>query len=183
MKFLEYTFSVAKLLVINPMTSASASLMRKEIFTTTNYISFKPVIPNIQLYKMTMTRKAAETTSAVKTIKATAATTMALMNRQKRNKSLGGGGDSSVDSDMEEVVPLNGRRFNKIFQIVPRQSFQDRIIELEAINNPRDAFAAMLSNPKKLMEGRFEQLELNGRPVQGVPHPTVAKVSEIEDAL
>ena len=38
---------------------------------------------------MTMIRKAEETTSAMKTIKATAATTMALMNRQKRNKSLG----------------------------------------------------------------------------------------------
>ena len=33
------------------------------------------------------------------------------------------------------------------------------------------------------MEGQFEQLELNGSPVQVVPHPTVAEVSEIEDAL
>ena len=41
----------------------------------------------------------------------------------------------------------------------------------------------MLSNTKKLMEGQFEQLELNGRPVQVVLYPTVAEVSEIEDVL
>ena len=33
------------------------------------------------------------------------------------------------------------------------------------------------------MEGRFEQLELNGRLFQVVQYPTVAEVSEIEDAL
>ena len=41
----------------------------------------------------------------------------------------------------------------------------------------------MLSNPKKPVEGRFERLELDGRPVQFVPYPTVDEVSEIEDAL
>ena len=50
-------------------------------------------------------------------------------------------------------------------------------------NNSCDAFAAMLSNPKKLMEGRFEILELCGCPVQVIPYTTVAEVSEIEDAL
>ena len=33
------------------------------------------------------------------------------------------------------------------------------------------------------MEGQFEQLELDGRPVQVVPYPTFSEVSEIEDAL
>ena len=33
------------------------------------------------------------------------------------------------------------------------------------------------------MEGQFEQLEIDGCPVQVVPYPTVSKVSEIEDAL
>ena len=41
----------------------------------------------------------------------------------------------------------------------------------------------MLSNPKKLMEVRFEQLELGGRPVQVVLYPTVSRVSEIEYTL
>ena len=33
------------------------------------------------------------------------------------------------------------------------------------------------------MEGQFEQLELYVRPFQVIPYPTVAEVSEIEDAL
>ena len=33
------------------------------------------------------------------------------------------------------------------------------------------------------MEGQFEQLELNGRPVQVVLYPTVSEVLEIEYAL
>ena len=48
---------------------------------------------------------------------------------------------------------------------------------MEAIDTPRDAFATMLSNPKNLMEGRFEQLELDSHPVQVVIHPNVAKIS------
>ena len=41
----------------------------------------------------------------------------------------------------------------------------------------------MLSNPNKLMEGRFEKLEHDGRLVQVVPYLTVDKVFEIEDVL
>ena len=54
---------------------------------------------------------------------------------------------------------------------------------MKAINTSHDAFAVTLSNKNKLMEGWVEQLELNGRPVQVVPYPTVAEVSEIEDVL
>ena len=80
-------------------------------------------------------------------------------------------------------MPPNIRCFKKLVQIVLGQSVKDHIIELEAIDTPSDAFAAILYDPKKLMEGRFEQLELYGRPVQVVPHPTVSKVYEIEDSL
>ena len=41
----------------------------------------------------------------------------------------------------------------------------------------------MISNPKKLMEDRFEKFELDGRMVRVVPYPTIAEVYEIEDAL
>ena len=67
----------------------------------------------------------------------------------------------------------------EIIQIGPEQSIQDHIIDIKVRNNPCDAFATMLSNPNKLMEGQFEQLELDGRPVQVIPYPTVAEVSEI----
>ena len=60
--------------------------------------------------------------------------------------------DSGVDSDMEEVVPLNGRCFNKLVQLVPGHSVWYRIIKMKAINNYCDALAEILSNPKKLME-------------------------------
>ena len=33
------------------------------------------------------------------------------------------------------------------------------------------------------MDGRLEQLELNGSPVQVIPYPTVDEISEIDDAL
>ena len=80
-------------------------------------------------------------------------------------------------------MTINGSFFNKIFQIIPGQSFQDRIIELKESNSYCDFFAGILSNPKKLMEGQFEQLELDGCLVQIVPYPTNAKLSEIEDSL
>ena len=84
---------------------------------------------------------------------------------------------------MEELLPLNGNCFKKLVQIGLGHSIQYPIIYLKAINTSPDAFVAMLSNPKKLMEGQFEKLELDGRPVQVVPYPTVAKVSEIEDSV
>ena len=84
---------------------------------------------------------------------------------------------------MEEVAPLNGRCFKKLVQIGPGKYVHDRIIKLMARNTSRDAFAAMLSNPKKLMEGLFEQLEPYGNLVQVVPYPTVAEASEIEYAF
>ena len=68
------------------------------------------------------------------------------------------GGPSGVDSDSEDVVPLNGICFNKLIQIEPGQSVQYCIIELSSRKNSSDAFAEILSNPKKLIEGRFEQL-------------------------
>ena len=76
-------------------------------------------------------------------------------------------------------MPLNGRCVNKIFQIGPVKYVQDSIINLKARNTSCDAFSVMLSIPKKVIEGRFEQLELGGCPVQLIPYPTVAKVSEI----
>ena len=91
--------------------------------------------------------------------------------------------DSGVDSDMEEVVPLNGRCFKKLVQLVPGQYIQDSIIKMKAINTSRCAFAKMISNPKKLMEDRFEKFELDGRMVRVVPYPTIAEVYEIEDAF
>ena len=87
--------------------------------------------------------------------------------------------DSGVDSDTEVVVPHNGRCFKKSLQIGPGQSIQDRIINMKSRKTSHDAFSAMLSNPNQLTEGRFEKLELNGLPVQVVPYPTVAKISEI----
>ena len=69
--------------------------------------------------------------------------------------------------------------FKKLVQIGPGQSIQVRIIEPKASKNSCDAFSAMLSNPKKLMEGLFEKLEVDGRPVQIIPYPTVDDVSEI----
>ena len=80
-------------------------------------------------------------------------------------------------------MPLNGSCLKKLVQIFPGQSIQDRIIKIKARNTSRDDFAAMLSNPKKLAEGRFEILELDGCPVQVVPYPNFANISEIEHAL
>ena len=74
-------------------------------------------------------------------------------------------------------MTLNERCFKKIVQLGPGQSVQDHIIELQARNNSRYAFTAMLSNSNNLMEGQFEQLELNGHAVQVVPYPTVSEVS------
>ena len=62
--------------------------------------------------------------------------------------------DSGVDSDMEEVVPLNGSCFKKLVQLVPGKSFQYRNVKMKAINNSCGAFSGILSNPKKLMEVR-----------------------------
>ena len=135
------------------------------------------------MYTIKITSKAAATTADMATMKATETTPMALMNRQKRSKRLGGGGDSGVDNDTEEVVPFNGSFFKKLVQIVPGQSVQDHIIKLKSIHNSPDVFAAILSNPKKLMEGRLEKLELNGCPVQVFSYPTFVEVSEIEDAF
>ena len=87
--FIADPFSVDELLVFNPMTSASASLMMMEISTTTHSIICKHILPIIQLYSTTKKRKAAATTAAMKNMKSTATPTMTLMNRQKRNKMLG----------------------------------------------------------------------------------------------
>ena len=70
----------------------------------------------------------------------------------EKEKEDGDGGDSSVDSGTEKVVPLNGKCFKKLFQIFLGQSVQDRIINLKARNTSHDAFATMISNPKKLTE-------------------------------
>ena len=91
--------------------------------------------------------------------------------------------DSVVNGDMEEVVPLNGRFFKKLFQTGLGQSVPDPIIDMKARKTSRDALAIILSNPKKLMEVRFEQLELDGRPFWVFPYPTVEEVFEIEDSL
>ena len=80
---------MAELLVFNPTTSASASLMSMEISITTHSINFKPILPNRQLYTMEMTGKTSTTTSAMTMMKETAVTTITLINRQKRNKRLG----------------------------------------------------------------------------------------------
>ena len=88
-----------------------------------------------------------------------------------------GGGYSGVDCDTEEVLPFYGRCFEKLVHIFPGQQVQYRIIELKEINTSRDAFAAMLSNPKKVMEGQFEQLDIYGHPFQVIPYPAVSEVS------
>ena len=54
---------------------------------------------------------------------------------------------------------------------------------MKAINTSCGAFSVILNNPKKLMEGRFEKLELDRRLVRVIPYSNVAEVSEIEDAL
>ena len=77
-------------------------------------------------------------------------------------------------------MQINGRCLKKLVQIVPGQSVQDRIIDLKARNNSRDAFVAMLSNPKKLTEGRFEQLELNSFPVQVVADLNTSTKSQLQ---
>ena len=59
---------------------------------------------------------------------------------ERKAQKVGGDGDSGVRSDMEYVVSLNGRGFNKLVQIGPWQSVQDHIIELMAINTSRDDF-------------------------------------------
>ena len=82
----------------------------------------------------------------------------------EKEQEAGGGVDSVVDSDTEEIVPLNGRCFKKLVHIVPGQSVNDCIIELKSRNTSCDAFVAIVSNPKKLLEGQFEKLELDGRP-------------------
>ena len=62
---------MAELLVLNPITSASANLMKMEISITAHSISCKPIIPRKYLYKITITRKAEATTSVMTTMKAT----------------------------------------------------------------------------------------------------------------
>ena len=83
--FLEDNFSVAELLVLNPITSASASLMKMEISTNKHSVSCNPILPSRQLYTITMARKAEATMSVMKTMKSTTTMTMALMNRQEMN--------------------------------------------------------------------------------------------------
>ena len=80
---------MAELLVFNPMTSASEILMKIEISTTKHYISCKPIIPSRQLYTMKMTRKGPATTEVMTKMKATATMPMKLINKHKREKSLG----------------------------------------------------------------------------------------------
>ena len=78
-----------KLLVFNPMTSASTSLTRVEISTTTYFISCKHILTIRQMYTTKMERKAADTTVAKTRMKTTPMMEMPLMNRQKRNTRLG----------------------------------------------------------------------------------------------
>ena len=80
---------MAELLVFNPITSASASLMRMEISTTKHSVSCNPILPSRQMYTITMARKTEATMAVMKTMKSTTTTTMALMNWQEMNKRLG----------------------------------------------------------------------------------------------
>ena len=65
---------MADLLVLNPMTSASASLTRMEIYTTTHSTRCKPILPIRQLYKMTITGKVAAATAETTMTKVKATT-------------------------------------------------------------------------------------------------------------
>ena len=81
---------MGELLVFNPMTSASASLMMMEISTTTQLIRCKPILTTRQIYTMTIESKTEAKMSAMTKMKATAKTiTMTIMNGQKGNKRLG----------------------------------------------------------------------------------------------
>ena len=80
---------MAELLVLNSMTSASEILMRMEISTTTHSMIYKPILPIIQLYTMTMTRKAVATTAVMMTMKIIAMTIMMLTNKKKSKTRLG----------------------------------------------------------------------------------------------
>ena len=80
---------MAELLLFNPMTSASAILMRMEISTTTHSISYKPILPSRHQYTTKIMRNAESITAAITTMKATATTKMTLINRQKSNNRLG----------------------------------------------------------------------------------------------
>ena len=80
---------MAKLLVLNLTTSASAGLTRIDISKTTYLISCKPILPSRQLYIMKTTKDEVSTTAAMTNMKATETTTMTLMNWQKRKKRLG----------------------------------------------------------------------------------------------
>ena len=63
---------MADLLVFNPMTSVSASLMRMEIYTTTHSTRCNNILPDRNMYSMTKTMDAAATTALMTTTKATA---------------------------------------------------------------------------------------------------------------
>ena len=80
---------MAELLVLHPITSKSASLMRMEIFTTTHLIICKPIIPIIQIYTMTTAINSSVATAEMTMMKEKEMTKMTPMNRQKMNKRLG----------------------------------------------------------------------------------------------
>ena len=73
---------MAELLILNPITSASASLMRMEIYTTTHLVICKPILIIRHMYIMKMSRKAEATTTVMTTMKAKVITTMTPMNRK-----------------------------------------------------------------------------------------------------
>ena len=65
----------------------------------------------------------------------------------EKEQEAGGDGDSGVDSDTEELVPLNERCSKRLVQIVQVKSVQDHIIKLKSRNTSCNAFATTLSNP------------------------------------
>ena len=103
---------------------------------------------------------------------------MTIMNRHKKKRRLGVAGT---------VVLIFIRKKQWHSMASASRNFpilaQDRIIQPRARNTSHNAFVTMLSNPNNLMEGRFEQLELGGHPVQIFPYPTFSKSPEIEFAL
>ena len=85
---------MAEYLVFNPMTSASASLMRIDISTNTPLIICKHILKIRHLCTMTVTnkRKSSVTTSDMAKVKST-------NEPSEQEQEAGGDGDSGVDSD------------------------------------------------------------------------------------